>query len=498
METQFLRSDITCLHTALQEVRSAEETLEIRLPEGLPDVGRIVACWGQAILRGKEWRGDSISCSAGVMVWVLYAPEDGSTERVLEGWIPFQMKWNLPEGTPEGDIRVNCLLRFTDARSITARKILVRAGLSAMAEAFVPQSVPVFSPDKTPEKVELLKRTYPIRLQKEAGEKAFLLGEELSLPESAPKPERIISYRLNPRLTDRKLLSDKLVFRGNGNLHMLYRSEEGQLHGWDFELPFSQYAQLGDLYGGDAQADLVLSPTGLELEMGEEGRLRLKGGIAAQYRITDNQTLEIVEDAYSPDRELAMQRSDLELPVVLDTRRENLYGEQAIPAEANIAADVNFLPDFPRQLRTDNGVEMEVPGVFQVLYYGEDGMLRSGTARWEGHYRINADENSRIQAMPLTMEPQSAIGNGQILAKTELPLEMTATTRQTLPMVTGLELGQQRERDPGRPALILRRAGEEDLWDIAKTSGSTMEAIRRANKLQSDPSPGQMLLIPVM
>ena len=33
----------------------------------------------------------------GMMVWVLYAPEDGSPERCIEGWIPFQMRWDLPE-----------------------------------------------------------------------------------------------------------------------------------------------------------------------------------------------------------------------------------------------------------------------------------------------------------------------------------------------------------------------------------------------------------------
>ena len=39
--------------------------------------------------------------------------------------------------------------------------------------------------------------------------------------------------------------------------------------------------------------------------------------------------------------------------------------------------------------------------------------------------------------------------------------------------------------------------GEESLWDIAKKCGSTVAAIRSVNKLQEEPKPGQMLLIPV-
>lgn len=89
------------------------------------------------------------------------------------------------------------------------------------------------------------------------------------------------------------------------------------------------------------------------------------------------------------------------------------------------------------------------------------------------------------------------VGSGNMVVKSELPLELTATARQEIPMVTGLELGEQRRLDPNRPSLILRRIGEDRLWDIAKASNSTVEAIRKANGLQEEPAPNQMLLIPV-
>lgn len=491
------KTTISCLTTALQEVQNSEQTQEIKLPEGMPDIGHILCAWGQPILRSKEWRGDSIHFSGGMMVWVLYAPEDGSQEQCIDAWIPFQMKWNLPEDTPEGDIRIHLLTRFVDARSVSPRKILVRSGMAAMGEAYAPQTYYTSVPEAVPHNVELLRSTYPVRLPREAGEKTFLIDEELSLPESAPKPEQVIYYRMHPRLGEKKVLSGKLVFRGNGNLHIVYRSREGQLHSWDFDLPFSQFTQLQQEYGLDAQADLVLAPTNLELELLDSGAFRVKGGLVGQYLVTDKHMLELVEDAYSPNQEVILQSEELELPAVLENRRENIYGEQTIPAQANLAADVSFLPDFPRQHRTENGVELETPGLFQVLYYGEDGVLRSGTARWEGHQTLNADENSRILAVPVPNEAQAAAGNGQILAKAEFPMEVTASVRQRFPMITSVEPGQQRQSDPNRPALILQRAGDKGLWDIAKANHSTMDAIRKANHLQGDPQPGQMLLIPV-
>ena len=164
---------------------------------------------------------------------------------------------------------------------------------------------------------------------------------------------------------------------------------------------------------------------------------------------------------------------------------------------ANLTADVQFLPDFPRQRRTEEGVELTYPGQFQVLYYGDDSRLHGSAVRWEGKQTLPAHDNSDITVVPMGADAQAITGNGKIQLKAELPLELNTMTEQTIPMVTGVELGQRKQPNPNRPSLILRRAGNSCLWDLAKASNSTMEAIRRANGLTGEPSPEQMLLIPV-
>ena len=323
------------------------------------------------------------------------------------------------------------------------------------------------------------------------------MEEKLHLPDSVPKIGQLLHWRLSPRITDQRVLADKMVFKGNGNLRMLYRSDAGQLHSWDFELPFSQYADLREEHGSDARIDMALMPTAMELELGEAGELELRGGMTAQYLITDQEPVTLIEDAYSPSWELTVQKEDLRPSVVLENRRENVYGEQTISGNANLAADVQFLPDFPRQRRTDEGVEFAYPGQFQMLYYGEDGRLHGGSARWEGKQTIPADESSHVLAVPMMPEAQAITGNGKILVKAEMPVELTTTAEQPISMVTGVELGQRKQPDPNRPSLILRKAGVHRLWDIAKASGSTMEAIAKANGLSGEPAPDQMLLIPV-
>ena len=78
-----------------------------------------------------------------------------------------------------------------------------------------------------------------------------------------------------------------------------------------------------------------------------------------------------------------------------------------------------------------------------------------------------------------------------------MDVRAVTTADEGLSMVTGLELGEATRPDPSRPSMILRRAGEKSLWELAKASGSTVEAIRAANALTDEPAQGRMLLIPV-
>lgn len=498
MELKFQKTVCRYLNPLVEQVQNQELTQEIRLSDGLPDIGRVLSGWGQVILRSKEWRGDSIAFSGGMMVWVLYAPEDGTAPRCIEGWIPFNMKWDMEDGNREGNIRIRCLTRFVDARSVSARKIMVRAGVAALGEAMVPWEGEYGTAGEVPEDVQLRKTHYPIRLVKEAGEKTFLIDEDLVLPGSCPLPEKVVYYTMQPRITDSRVTGNKLVYRGTGNLHVLYLSEEGQLHSWDFELPFSQFGELNGTYSPDARGDVAMGITSLELDKDDESHLRLKCGMLAQYLVDDREMLELVEDAYSPKRQVELQRDMLVLPAILEQRTEQVQAQQTIHHDANLIVDAEFLPDYPRQRRSSDGVQMEMPGQFQVLYYGENGALQSAQSRWEGDWRLASDEESRITATIGSSQRPRATGQDSIDMDAEIELGLSTTARQEIPVVMGLELGEQLPADPSRPSVILRRAGNATLWDIAKSTGTTVEAIRLANALDTEPAANQILLIPVM
>ena len=497
MELQFHKSMCSCLNPVTCDVRSQEQTQEVKLSDGMPDIGRVLASWGQCLLRSKEWRGSGMSVSGGVMTWTLYAPEDGSDPVCVEAWVPFHMKWDFPETQRDGVMRTVCALRSVDARSLSARRLLVRANASVWAEALEPVEREIMTDGDVPVDIQLLKQTYPLRIPREAGEKTFMLEEEMPLSSSGHTPEKLISYQLQPEILEKKVMGERIVFRGNAALHLVFWSDDGKIHSCDLEIPFSQLAELEQEYGSDCELDILPAVTSLELELGEE-KILLKCGIAAQFLVRDREMVALVQDAYSPRRQVSPTVKELNLPVILDQRQENRQLEAEIQAEAEELADTVYLLEFPRLDRNGEVTEMELAGGVQVLYYDREGQLQCSSQRFEEKTEIPVSPEARLQALITDWHtPQTTITGNGIHARINFSTNQTTSSDCGMPMVVGLEAGETEEPDPHRPSLILRKAGEEPLWEVAKQCGSTVDAIRQANKLQTEPENGQILLIPI-
>lgn len=490
MEIKFGMTACSCLRTLTDQTQTREETQEIRLTEGMPDIGRVLGSWGQPVIRSKEWRSGAMNVSGGVMVWVLYAPEDGSEPRAVEGWIPFQHKWDFEDNGRDGFIWVHPVLKSVDARSISPRKIMVRVNVSTHGQALQTAQEEVFQPDSVPEEVELLRRTYPMELPRECAEKQVQIDEDFSLPNA--EGARLMRYSLMPRITEHKILGSRLVFRGCADLHLMYQAGE-KLQVWDAEVPFSQFADLDMEVGGAADAWIDPVVTDLELSL-TDGKLQLKAAMAAQYMVYDRVNVEVVEDAYSPVRSVEQQRRELLLPARLDRWQQEASPELTLSVEMGTLVDLCTMADAP----CCRGEEVILSGSCQMVYYDPAGQLQGASGRFEEKIRSEFARDAAVRCgTDFHEKPKITIHGDGVMVTQPMELDFTVTGRQGVPMVTALELGEVRKPDPGRPSVILRRCATGDLWSLAKESGSTVEAIRSANALEGDPERGRMLLIPI-
>ncbi len=473
-----------------------EESQELRLPESMPDVGRVIAAWGQAVLRGKEWRRDHIGLTGGVMVWVLYAPEDGSGPRRLESWVPFHIRMDQEHDGEDGVIRAECALCGVDARSISSRKLMLRCQIGMMVQTLVPREAELCSPKELPEDIQVLDRVYPMVLTRETGEKTFLCDEQVSLPQGTPPVSRILYSRITPRVTEQRVLSSRAVFRGVGELHLLCQDEGEKLYSLDLQVPFAQYLDLEGEYEEGAEVSNLLCVTSLETEAAEGG-IRVRCGMVSQYIINAPTVVRCIADAYSNERELSLEQQEVLLPAWLDRQvteielGERLTGDQ-------VPLDAIFFPDLPTVTKQPGGAEVRCGGSFQTLCEAPDGSLTGRQLRSARTETLKTE----CDTIPCTwLRGGTGLrreGSGWALAQ-DMELALGSVSTRPIGLVTGIRAGERREADPERPSVIIRPRGPgETLWDIAKYCGSTVSAIQRLNRLESEPEENRLLLIPVV
>lgn len=498
MEVKFGNKPVKCLRPFYGQVHTQEQTQEIRLPDAYPDIGKVLGCWGQVLMRGKEWRSASMGANGGILAWVMYAPEDGTQPRVVDAWIPITCRWEFPEQAEDGVMVLCPMLAALDSRGISARKIMIRGVVDVFAQAMDKKTMELPSPGELPEDVQLLTRSYPAELPVEAGEKQVQLEEIIPLQGNMTDIQKIISYDMMPRISEQKVLGNRLVFRGQADVRVHYLTQDGEMHIWKTEIPFSQFTELDGDYAPGASAWIIPITTAMELDLTEDQQMKLRGGIAAQYVIFNRTMLDVVEDAYSTKREITPQITEFQIPILLDNTAMEMPVSGVLKGDIAQLESACLYGEYPTVRMGNETAELHMDGHMQTLYRDSENLLTGDNVRFDSSIAFPSAQENQIQIWPgFPMGAESIPGTDGMTLQSNYPVMIQVYSGESIPMVTELKIGQERTADPNRPSIILRRAGNESLWNIAKDYGSTVEAIREANKITEEPEKGQILLIPL-
>lgn len=501
MDLEFHETVTNYLKKAVHQIQNQEETLETVIPDSMPDADRIVGCWGVPIIRSREWRTGGMSLNGGIEARVLYLPPEEETPQLLEMYLPFSIKWEQPLGDEEGRMRHEMRIRGMDARIVNSRKILVRANLTALGEAFQKSQETSRTLGEKPRDLEVLQEKYPLLMPAELTERSFLVDEDLDLPAASPEVSHIVRYSLQPEITDQKVMGGKGVFKGMMLLHLLYLDPENQLRAWDVDVPFSQYAELDQVYDNEEELQTTMMLSSVDVSAEEGRKLRLRAGVIAQCMVMARQNVELLRDAYSLRREVNPQFQDFGIQSRLDRQYLRQQGEFSAPLGNITVLDGILYPEFPRVERAGERARIEVPFGAVILFRDEDGTLQNRMGSGTLECETKLAENCRLEANVVPNgRLQWSVGGGNGTLRGSFTVMADSFAQEQIPVICQLEMGEERAPDPQRPSVIVRMAdGDGSLWSLAKACGSTREAIRGANRLESDyAAPERMLLVPIL
>ncbi|MGN1002298.1 MAG: SPOCS domain-containing protein [Oscillospiraceae bacterium] len=500
METILKKTGMDCYHKAFSQTLRKEETQDCVVPDTSPDIAGILDTTGCVLIRSKDVSAGRVRLEAAVPAKVAYLPEGESGLRCLDVNVPLYISCD-DERISDGCLcSASLSLVGLDTRMLNPRKVMVRAEVCVSVvcyekgELSLPRGV---EEDKWG--IRTLVKTESVTTVDCVTEKTFAVTDEYALPASKPAIDCILSQRTELVTEDVKTVGSKIILKGSVKSSLLYGAADGQPAAVDFSTGFSQIIECAD--AGEepfVRIDAILTGAYYETTPDSGGRtIGMELHLVAQAVQTGRRQVEYLADAYCNSKFLELAQESVELDCV---RRETLLKETVRDTVETPGGMQELCDAYARwgAVSIDGGRVM-VPVTVCLLYKSGEGKLLSARKRFDVGLEALLEEGERLDGCALSpaelyLSPTAAG------AELRLPVEAKVTVCRTVPIrcLSAVTVSEEGEPDLSRlPTLTLLRArSAEELWDIAKENGSTVEAIVAANGIDESFPWGKTILVP--
>lgn len=503
MELELRREIVRCWQAVCRTTLEQEETAEMIVPDACPDIWQVLDGQGKMLLQRKEPQDGRGEFSGLIRASILYQPEGEGPIQVMEVTLPFAVSPDLPQVTRRSVIQAEPRLLSVDVHLLNPRKVLVRASWQIQMVAYHPEtlSLACYGEDGETYAIRQKPGEYRSQMTVAVQEKSFSYNDTLTLPAGRSNAQAILSARGMCTCTEARVIGTKLVFKGEAQLKLLLRGEDGQVFPADFHLPYSQLMDAGE-DGEDAlcQMSLYFSDMKCTLDPEDPRSIQAELAVQAQAVLGKEVSVPILADLYSTAYELQPEVTPLSAVTMAASSEEQVPLRQVLETSAVVGEIVDVQVHLGRASQRREGEDWVLTQeVHALVLYREEEDYGSLEGRAQVTHRLSGlgEKDCTFQA-ELLREPAATLAPNGVEVSAPLSFRWTALDSRQMEVVSRVTLGEKRERQGEQPSVILRAVRQgETLWDVAKDSLSTEGEIMEATGLTSgEVYPGELLLIP--
>lgn len=485
------QTSISYYDRRLQRIVTTTESTDAIVPDTLPDIGRVVCAYGTAAIKDQTPQSDRLLISGTVNTTVLYQPDgDGGMRRVQ---VPISFA-HIEEcsGLDAGAVcHTVCRVSGVEAVPVNSRKLTVSAQLCFESEGYQKATCAVTETIDLP-KVEVLSAPTTVTLIEQMQQCPLTVLEDVTLPDAADLS--LLHADCALRVTDCRAMPGKVVLKGEASISCLAMQEDDAIRVLGSSTPFTQILDVPDIADGDA-VSAQLSVRELDCRLEPDGLLSYTVNVSALLCKRRTQSLQDITDLYLPGKELHLQQEKVAL--------------RSLPAPTAFTGEVSETLQTAQRVshvvsasacccgaKKADGEAVQMTVAVQILFLNEDQQLCAMQRTLP--LSVPCAARGDMAQIELTANA-SPSGEKGILLTVHAAAQLAAESACVLRCISNVEIAEA-ENNLGGVTLILRFIEQEQpLWDIAKSCGTTIEVIRRANDLPSDAAAAAntMLLIPI-
>ncbi len=497
------------IHMCRQAKRAGTQiTLDedLNVPDIRPDVEMIIQSRERVTLEHTRAESGKLFVDGFMEVSILYM--DDTKERQvyrLDTKLPFDETISMDGLEPGDNVRIRYETEDLNVALINSRKLAIRGLLSF--EATVDEIYDLSAAVETQTPITMCERRKALELmQLEVQKKDILrLKEEVSIPSNKPDIHEILWDNVQLRSSRVQLRDGKLAVQGNLFLFVLYRAnDEVQSRQWmEQMIPIE-----GEIECGGCSPELVpdievsLAQAELTAKEDTDGELRLfhlEGMLELEIRLYGNEEAVILEDVYSPEKDLELVTSDevYESLVMKNESKCKAGGkiriQSAKPRILQICHSNGSVKVDQTQI-VDRGIRIEGALPVSILYISSDDTMPfavlEGTVPFSHFAEVPEIDESCRYTLTTNLDQLSATmaDSEEIEVKASIGLNLFVVRpqhQQCIHEIHEKDYEMARiEAVPGITGYIVQDG--ETLWDIAKQYYLTPKQIAEMNGLESE------------
>lgn len=467
------------------EVTGGEFAADCVVPDTMPDIRDLLNAEGTLLLRSKATEAGCVVLTASVQGMVVYFPEDEAMPRCLSVTVPVEIRLDAPQ--IQEDCRTVCRIRIRsmDAKMVNSRKISVRADVAAEVWCYGEDVMKLPCGLEDDEVcAHVLMGTASVVQVSDVREKAFVITDQYSLPSGLSSVGEILSQRMDVYTEDVKFVSGKVVFRGHVSADLLLAGPEaGQLIPVRYETEFSQIME-ADVAGEDVLPEVMLQLTGVYFDLpghdSGSGKIGAEIHMAAQCVCRKKQSITYMEDLYSNRKRLVSECGGLlcdgEMQPV--TMRQTVTGRAEFAGEGEVVCTSASVSGI-----TTEGETVKTAVAVRLVIRQSSGQYTSVRCRLGAEFTTELPADSELQNVTVrATDVFCSASAGVADVRVVLQMDGWRAARRQLRCVQSVSVDESAENKGSEPSITLVRAGNMDLWGLAKQYRSSPEAIEAANE----------------
>lgn len=513
---EVLKKNIHMYRQAKRAVSQITLEEDFNVPDVKPDVEQIIQSKEKTVIESTRAEAGRFLLKGYVQVSVLYM--DDTEERQihrLDNRLKFDETISM-EGLEAGEsVSLSCEIEDWNVVLINSRKLSMRGLLTftAVTDEIYDMTAAV----EAKSNIELCQKKKKLEfMQLEVQQKDIIrIKEEILLSSNKPDIREILWENVQLRGYEIHVAEGKLTVEGELFVFVLYSgSDENGTKQWmEHTLPVRGQVEISGCVP-ELVPDVSVQLGQMEVQVhqdmdGEERIIHLEGTLDLDIKLYANQEMEILEDVFSPEKELEIfTREELyERMVMRNSSRLRAVGriqaEGTKPRILQICNSQGVIKIDEVQI-TETGLQMEGAVLVQILYVSADDTMPF--AMLEGSIPFShfadipgLDEECRysmttgLEQLSTTMADSEEI---EVRAAVSLNLFVVRPHHQLCIADIGeKELDLQKiQKLPGIVGYIVQEG--DCLWDIARKYYTTPRRIMEMNHLETETiSRGQHLIL---